>query len=118
MRLPPLSRVYYRCDACGAHLVAAQLDRGSIPAALSCGRYAARGCGGLMDQLDRRPPGFGAEAPTLELYLPDAQEFAAIKAAGQWPLLVDHVRRGGLLIRRIPRPDGIQRSLFEPKVSG
>lgn len=93
----------YTCTSCGRHLVTVDRDRGTTPMFIGCGDHA-HGCrkgmmGSAMYPRSPRPAWLGA--PTHEWYRPRGAELERIQK--REPRVWDHVRRGGLLLRRIAR---------------
>ena len=86
-------RNIYVCDACNGHIVTVDLEEGVTPFMLPC--MCKEGCKGLMQSsmyrvFDQRM------AASHEWYRPAEAEIAALS-----PGYRDHVKNGGLLIRKV-----------------
>lgn len=83
----------YVCRACGGSVVTVDRAEGVTPFYLDC--YATEGCGGPMMSSFYRVD--GTPLPVLEFYSPDKAERKRLDVPTR-----EHVRLGGLLVRRIP----------------
>lgn len=87
----------YTCEACHGEMVTVDVDAGVTPFMLGC--QATPGCSGMAQSaMYRVPPERVAEA-THEWYTPATLD--GLDAA-----TLDHVQKGGLLLRARPSPTG------------
>jgi hypothetical protein len=94
----------YYCETCHGYIVTIDRDGGVTPMFLGC--RATDGCAGMSRSMmyptepwpERDGLGHAIPTePTWEWYRPDAAELARERDAGT----LEHVRKGGLLLRRI-----------------
>ena len=102
----------YWCDSCHGYIVTVDRDEGVTPMFLACRvkgdpRAPGNPCAGQMRSMmyPKQPwpatDGYGnaiPTTPTWEWYAPDAAERAALDDAS-----LEHVEKGGLLLRQIGR---------------
>ena len=81
----------YTCSECGYQLVTRDVDEGVTPFTTPCDR-----CNGLAQSAGYRIPPFFPGVPIKQWYRPDSLD-------GLSPAEIDHVTRGGLLLRKISR---------------
>lgn len=93
----------YRCDTCGEHTYIVHVDDGVTPMFLGCRKSgsAEGGCQGQGVSLMYPPPPippYVLASVEWEWYEPDLGELPRLDAlSGE----LDHVQRGGLLLRRL-----------------
>lgn len=89
----------YTCQICGGFTVTVDRDHGVTPMFLDC--RASAGCKGMAVSSGYppgpRPPHI--PAPAWEWYRPSPKETAKLER--KQPGMAEHVRKGGLAIRRI-----------------
>lgn len=94
----------YTCPDCGGYTVTVDRDEGTTPAFLDC--RARVGCKGMAASAwyPSGPRPGHIPPPAWEWYRPDAAETKRLKRKwfGAW----EHVRAGGLLLRKITPPAG------------
>jgi hypothetical protein len=102
----------YWCKVCGHYIVTVDLDEGVTPMFLACRVQGepndpANTCTGTMQSMMYPPhpwpktDGFGVAIPTeptWEWYKPDERELARMRRKD--PAGYEHVRKGGLLLRK------------------
>jgi hypothetical protein len=102
----------YTCDKCGEYTVTVDKDEGVTPFTIRCrakdhpikGGMTIVGCAGRARSACYRLAGVLGSAysnPEWEWYHPDADEMKRWAAHRFGPDVVDHVERGGLLLRHI-----------------
>ena len=110
MRLPRENA--YVCPKCKAPTVTVDVDDGVTPMFLGC--RATPGCDGMaqssMYPKEPRPP--WVPEPAWEWYRPTLKQ--AKKKEARYPGTLDHVRRGGLLLR--PRTG--KEPIYHPEQEG
>lgn len=91
------------CDTCRATLVARDLHPGVVPAAIDHNRFIpGHLCPGLARSLDY-PRHVDLGEPTHEWYRPAEPELLALGSQPSGDKFINHVLRGGLLLRPIPQ---------------
>lgn len=85
----------YTCEVCGHHIVTVDKDEGVTPFMISC---VSSRCSGMMQSSVYRVN--QNMRPSYEWFTPES-------TIGLAPGLLDHVQRGGLLIRAIPKTRGV-----------
>jgi hypothetical protein len=83
----------YKCAKCNEIIVTRHADPGVTPFMLAC--RATEGCGGVMESVFYRIPAGMARYADWEWYKPAGKELAKLSRDER-----DHVRKGGVLIRR------------------
>ena len=82
----------YTCAKCGGKIVTIDRDNGTTPFMILC--RASLDCNGMMQSsLYHCPP---SSTPTHEWYRPKRKEIR-----GLYPEVMEHIRKGGLLLRKI-----------------
>jgi len=92
------ARNAYKCNTCGICIITIDVDRGTTPAFMGC--KATKGCDGSMTSAGYpstpMPKSLNACA-VWEWYRPEAN---ALGLFHEDQIIDEHIRRGGLLLRR------------------
>lgn len=109
----------YKCKGCGWRIVTVNACEGTTPFMVGCenpapteeekragkdaqGFSGSKGCGAFMESFFYQVPQH--LEPSHEWYSPDKQERKRLRRKGQAETL-EHVERGGLLLRRVGQAD-------------